>query len=775
MHEKKGWVKGMGGYTEGRSIVLTWIGKERGMKCIAGVTLVLAAIGTLGAERVAEFDCTAPTPVPEPEANMGGKAADGTVYGANRRFFTRDGEPWFPVMGEYHYLRDDPSEWASGLAKMKALGCDVVATYALWNHHERKQGEWKWDGREDLRRFVQLAQAQGLKVWLRFGPYCNAEAKHGGRPDYVMAYPNQRSNKGKEYCAAAKRWYEQVAAQMKGLFVKDGGPIVGVQLENEFAYGTPDHIDWLYETARGFGMVAPYYTVTANTYADFASGRYLPLQGAYPYRFWCCFGQPTQDFLYKSETWGAMFNEYKDYYDSARFLVGFCEMGASMDSARHYRIIVPTRNAEALAQDTLGRGGNEFGYYMFHGGTQDHALKDPGGPISYYDSAPVSAFGRYNENGKGLKLIHSFVQDFAPEFVPTQSVYVKGIAKDPRDTKSIRAVARNKDGSGFILMSTFQGNVKMEDQRDVRFRLALPGGKTLTFPSTPFTLKAETSLLFPYNQTFGGVPLVYASAHPFARIGDTLFFYACEGIAPEFAFPAGTAVKGLAREPALGAYDGNVTVRPEPGLDSAFTVGKATYVTLTRAQAEQAWRLRLGGAERLVLTAASPYTLDGGKTLTLTDADPANLVARVYPAPAGAPREGLFGVVRPTTVPAAPAFEAKWEKKAPGEWALTVDALPKGADNLWLTIKYVGDNAVFLVDGQVYTDNLYNGEPWRIGLRRFFLDGKPHTFTVRVAPFDPKVGGLPRSALPRDDAEAKGVIRAIDIVPEIAVALPIAL
>lgn len=746
------------------------------MKSIASVALVLAtAASLLGAERVAVFDCTEPVAEPEVEANMGGKAADGTVYGANRRFFTRDGEPWFPVMGECHYLRCDPSEWARGLAKMRALGCDVVATYALWNHHERKQGEYKWDGKEDLRRFIQLAQEQGLKVWLRFGPYCNAEAKHGGRPDYVMAYPHQRSNQGKEYCAAAKRWYGQVAAQVKGLFVKDGGPIVGIQLENEFAYGKPDHIDWLYETARGFGMVAPFYTVTANTRADYASGRYLPLQGAYPYRFWGNFGEPTQDFLYKDgAAWGAMFNEYNDYYDPARFLTGFCEMGAGMDSSGGYRIVVPTRNAEALAQDTLGRGGNQIGYYMFHGGTQDPALRSPGRDISYYDSAPVSEFGRYNDNGKGLKLIHYFVRDFTPEFVPTTPVHAAGTAKDPRDTKSIRAVARDKNGSGFVLMNTFQGNVAMEDQRDVRFRLNLPGGKSLTFPSTPFTLKKNASLLFPYNQNFGGVPLVYASAQPFARIGDTLFFYACEGIAPEFAFPAGTAVKGGTRQPALGTYEGYVTVRPEPGLDAAFTVGTATYVTLTRAQAEQAWRLNLGGAERLVIAAASPYTLDGGKTLTLTDADPTKLVARVFPAPAGAPREGLFGVVRPATVPAAPSFGAKWEKKSPGEWTLAVDALPKGADNLWLTVNYVGDNAVFLVDGKVYTDNLYNGELWRIALRRFMADGKPHTFTVRVSPFKPSVKGLPKEAFPKNDAEAKGVIRAIAVTPEVAVALPIA-
>lgn len=723
----------------------------------------------VAAERLATFDCSKPTPEPAVEANMGGKAADGTVYGVNRRFFTRNGKPWFPVMGEYHYLRCDPTEWERGLAKMKALGCDVVATYALWNHHERKQGEWKWDGQEDLRRFVKLAQAQGLKVWLRTGPYCNAEAIHGGRPDYVMKFPHQRSNEGKEYCEAARRWYEQLAKQVEGLFVKDGGPIVGIQLENEFAYGKPDHIDWLYGLARELGMEAPYCTVTANTRADFASGRYLPLQAAYPYRGWCCFGQPTQDYLYKNIGWGAMFNEYSDYYDPARFMLGFCEMGASMFSAWHYRITVPTRAAEAVALDTLGRCGNMFGYYMFHGGTQDQALRAPGCSISYYDGAPVSEFGRYNANGKGLKLVHSFASDFEGELAPTAPILVEGMAKDPRDTKSFRAVARNKDGAGFVLMNTFQSYVEMEDQRDVRFRLALPGGKTLTFPSEPFTLKKEGSLLFPYNQRFGGVPLVYASAQPFARIGDTLFFFACEGIRPEFAFPAGTEVKG--RDLTLGAYDGNVTVRPAPGLDSAFTVGSATYVTLTRAQAEQAWRLNLGGAERLVLTPASPYSTDGGKTLTLTSTNPDDLVARVFPAPEGLKREGLFGEMRPEQAPKAVTFTPQWDKRTPGDWSLTLPALPEGAHDLWLEADYIGDWAEFHVDGKLYTDNRYNGETWRIGLRRFFADGKPHTFRIFATPFNAKIKGLAPSALPANDTEAKGAFRALRAVPEVAATL----
>ena len=743
--------------------------RSRIMKCLWYAFLVIAAVSTLRAERVVTIDCSSPLPPPEAEPNMGGKAADGTFYGVNRRFFTQNGRPWFPVMGEMHYVRVPASEWERGLAKMKATGCDVVSTYALWVNHERTEGQWRWTGQEDLRRFLMLAQRQGLKVWLRIGPYCNAEARNGGFPDYVARMPNKRSNRNPAYLAAVQRWYAQVAEQTKGLFVKDGGPIVGIQLENEYASGQPEHIEWLRKTAEALGMSAPYITVTANTRCDFASGRYLPLQGAYPFRFWGNLNEPTQDFLYKSETWGAMFNEYKDYYDPARFMVGFCEMGAGMDSSDGQRVIVPVRNAEALAQDTLGRGGNQFGWYMYHGGTQERGMERQGHRLTYYDNAPIGEFGQINACVKGLRLVQSFVRDFTPEFVPTIRKEPQQRPTGPRDTKTPRVVARDGGGSGFVLMSTFQGNVAMEDQREIRFRLALPGGKTLTFPSRPFTLKKDISICFPYGQTFGGVPLTYASAVPFARLSEgshtVLFFYAAEGIPPEFAFPEGVKLSG----PGLrGKAEGVSTMVSTPGLRSAFTVtapngASATYVTLTRAQAEQAWRIRLAGKDRLLLSAADLWSTDG-HTLTLAARDPESLTVQTVVLEHGQP---TFAILHPVERPVPLAITPMWKEHSPSSYSLTwTGGLPKGVNDLWIDMRYIGNTAAFYVDGTLHTDHRNNGEPWRVGLRRFLGDGKPHTFRVDLEPYNPNVRGLPAHVIPQTPEEAKGCFRERVLVPE---------
>src|SRR5580658_5806122 len=86
---------------------------------------------------------------------------DGHIITANSSYLIRDGQPWFPVMGEFHYARFAPSQWRTELLKMKAGGIDIVSTYVFWIHHEEIQGQWDWSGRRDLRAFVTLAGQLG--------------------------------------------------------------------------------------------------------------------------------------------------------------------------------------------------------------------------------------------------------------------------------------------------------------------------------------------------------------------------------------------------------------------------------------------------------------------------------------------------------------------------------------------------------------------------------------------------------------------------------------
>src|SRR5579871_3509400 len=108
-------------------------------------------------------------PDPLPFA-IGGKSPDGHVLSANSRYLALDGQPWFPVMGEFHFSRYPAAEWETELLKMKAGGINAVATYIFWIHHEETEGKFDWTGQRDLRRFVELAAKCGLRVWVRVGP-----------------------------------------------------------------------------------------------------------------------------------------------------------------------------------------------------------------------------------------------------------------------------------------------------------------------------------------------------------------------------------------------------------------------------------------------------------------------------------------------------------------------------------------------------------------------------------------------------------------------------
>ena len=76
----------------------------------------------------------------------------------NSRWIERDGRPWVPVMGEFHYSRFPEAEWEVELRKMAAGGVDIVASYVFWNHHEEIEGRFDWEDRRSLRRFVALVQ-----------------------------------------------------------------------------------------------------------------------------------------------------------------------------------------------------------------------------------------------------------------------------------------------------------------------------------------------------------------------------------------------------------------------------------------------------------------------------------------------------------------------------------------------------------------------------------------------------------------------------------------
>ena len=192
----------------------------------------------------------------------------------------RNDAPWLPVMGEFHFTRFPCAYWEEELLKMKAAGVTIVASYILWNHVELSPGRIDWSGDRDIRRFVTLCQNHGLLFFLRPGPWGHAEARFGGIPDWIVAGTRPRSN-DPAYMVEVERFWRSLHDQVRGLFWKDGGPIIGMQIENEYNLDGPGqgraHIAALKSLALKLGYDVPLYTVTGWDQTLYPKGEVVPV------------------------------------------------------------------------------------------------------------------------------------------------------------------------------------------------------------------------------------------------------------------------------------------------------------------------------------------------------------------------------------------------------------------------------------------------------------------------------------------------------------------
>ncbi|HVS73234.1 MAG TPA: beta-galactosidase [Phycisphaerae bacterium] len=209
---------------------------------------------------------------------------DGTAITLNNYYLMKGGEPWLPVMGEMHYSRYPENMWEDAVQKMKAGGLDIVATYCFWIHHEEIKGQFDFTGHRDLRRFVEICKENKMYVWLRTGPFCNGEVRNGGIPDWVRQESVKTRTDDPEYLNLVRVLYQEYYNQVKGLLYKDGGPIIGIQLDNEL--NNPGHIRELKKIAREVGFDVPVYTVTGWNNVVIPEKEVIPVQAGYPDDFW---------------------------------------------------------------------------------------------------------------------------------------------------------------------------------------------------------------------------------------------------------------------------------------------------------------------------------------------------------------------------------------------------------------------------------------------------------------------------------------------------------
>lgn len=627
--------------------------------------------------------------------NMGGKNPKGEEINVTSRYFTRNGKPWIGVMGEFHFSRYSRENWHRELAKMKAGGITIVSTYLFWIYHEEIEGKMDFGGDNDIRAFIEECKDVGLDVVIRIGPWAHGECRNGGFPDWLLKKDYKLRDNNEEYLAIVKKWYQSIYNEVKGLFYKDGGNIIAVQIENEFV-DNAEHLAKLKEIAVECGFIAPIYTVTGW---NSASGAKIPVDEVVPVFGGYC-EAPWENHMNRlSPSPHYFFNRMRN--DSAigtdliaktqsdgwqlpyeRYPFATCELGGGIEVTHHRRPIIKPMDIYAVSLVKLGDGNNLVGYYMYHGGTNKigelstfNETKATGYPndypiLSYDFQAPLSEYGEVREQYGLLNMLHMFVNDFGEEFAPMIAVD-SGNTVAADDTNSLRYGMRTNGKSGFVFVNHYQRLTELADIEN-----AVISAGNVEFP--PIDVKGEVSFFMPFNMKMGDSVLEYATAQPLCKYDDTYFFAEIPNIKAEYKFSKGSA---------------NIVTVPFENAKYMRKLNGTVYI---------------GGGCNLYEENGQIHSVEDGEYICQKWNGSEFETLKIG-------QSAKQSNVEITGVENAP-FEPKYKEELciGGERKLTWKKINVDGRYGFAKIDYVGDVAQIYADGELVADDYYYGKTWRV-------------------------------------------------------------
>lgn len=159
------------------------------------------------------------------------------TFTIGEKAFLLDGNPFVIRCGEIHFARVPREYWRDRLKRCKAMGLNAVCAYLFWNFHEWEKGTFDWSGQADAAEFCRIAQEEGLWVILRPGPYACAEWEMGGLPWWLLKHDDIRlRTTDPRFVEASRSWLAEVGRVLGPQQVTKGGPILLVQVENEYGF-----------------------------------------------------------------------------------------------------------------------------------------------------------------------------------------------------------------------------------------------------------------------------------------------------------------------------------------------------------------------------------------------------------------------------------------------------------------------------------------------------------------------------------------------------------
>ncbi|XP_054271628.1 beta-galactosidase-like isoform X2 [Macrosteles quadrilineatus] len=278
-------------------------------------------------------------------------------YENNR--FLKDGEPFQYISGSLHYFRVPRVYWQDRLRKLRAAGLNVVSLYVEWSRHEPQPGVFDFTGENDLEHFIKLAEEEGLLVILRPGPYICAERDLGGYPVWLL-HKNpkmQLRTSDPSHTKYVQIWIDTLLSRLEHLLYGNGGPIIMVQVENEYgSYSTCDrnYTLWLRDLfVKHVGTKAVLFTTDGAAKGFLKCG---PIPGVFITVDFGSGANITKAFepLRAIQPKGPLVN--------SEFYPGWLtHWGESVSTVETERIVNTTRD---MLQANVS-----FNYYMFFGGT----------------------------------------------------------------------------------------------------------------------------------------------------------------------------------------------------------------------------------------------------------------------------------------------------------------------------------------------------------------------------------------------------------------------
>jgi len=178
--------------------------------------------------------------------------------------FMLDGSPFQIISGEMHPSRIPSDYWRHRIQMAKAMGCNTISVYIMWNYHELQEGVYDFEsGNRNLSEFFNIVQEEDLWLIIRPGPYVCAEWELGGIPPYLLRIPDIKLRcMDPRYMTAAERYISKLAEVVKPYLVTNGGPALMLQIENEYgSFGNDrNYLSRLKEVWVANGIDVPFFT-----------------------------------------------------------------------------------------------------------------------------------------------------------------------------------------------------------------------------------------------------------------------------------------------------------------------------------------------------------------------------------------------------------------------------------------------------------------------------------------------------------------------------------